>query len=212
MLKFKTGRRPRDPAVSECLAAPEPAHRGERGRVRSAEDSRFLTLRLLLATLAGGQSSPASGSQLDTISGRCQRGWRRLSRLTFQNLFDRWRRLQVAKPDSPARVGEPECRKGGLIYEGLPRLFSDETKVASVVPHGPPDVVHVERAADVRNPAHPVGGRCDTPIDTELITHYANIPLLRPRGRLFNFSPNACSAPLLVPVPDHQQFGQVVGE
>ena len=72
--------------------------------------------------------------------------------------------------------------------------------------------MHLKRGADIGNPAHPVAGRRHTPIDAELITCYANIPLLRPHGNLLNLSPNARSAPLLIPVTGHEQPGHVIGQ
>src|SRR5207302_11125551 len=57
-----------------------------------------------------------------------------------------------------------------------------------------------------------VSVRHDTPIDAELITRNASIPLLRPRGNLLNLSANARSVPLLMPVTGHEQPGHVIGQ
>src|SRR5262249_4064556 len=83
-------------------------------------------------------------------------------------------RAQQERP----RNRETECRNDEVVYDDLRRLLGHETEVARVVPHGPPDPIHFQRCADVGNPAHPIGGSRDTPIDAELITHYANILLL----------------------------------
>src|SRR5262249_6230451 len=84
--------------------------------------------------------------------------------------------------------GEPNRRNEGLVYDDLPRRLGDETKVTRVIPHGPPDPVYLERGTDVGNPPHSIAGSRDASIDAELVTHHANIPLLRPRGDLLNLS------------------------
>src|SRR5262249_48966203 len=93
-----------------------------------------------------------------------------------------------------------------------PRLLGDKTKVARVIPHGPPDPVYLERRAGIGNPPHSVAGSRHAAIDTELITHYSNIPFLRPGGDLFNLSANARPAPLLITITGHQQPGHVIGQ
>src|SRR4029453_17953067 len=107
---------------------------------------------------------------------------------------------------------EPKRRDDGLIHDDLPRPLGHQPKVTGVVPHGPPDAVHLERGPDVGNPAHPVAGGRDTPIDAKLITDYANIPLLRPGGNLLNLCPNARATPLLISITGHEQLGHVIGQ
>src|SRR5262249_39162173 len=122
------------------------------------------------------------------------------------------------RPGPPGRVGqgppggEPRRRNEGLVHDDLPRRLGDETKVTRVIPHGPPDPVYLERGADVGNPPHSVAGSRDTPIDAKLVTHHANISLLRPGGDLFNLSANACSVPRLMPITGDQQLGHVIGQ
>src|ERR1700759_3017418 len=67
-----------------------------------------------------------------------------------------------------------------FAHARLPILLHDNAEAAAIVPHGPANSALFQGTADVFQPRSTVFRLGSFAVDTEFVTHYRHIPVLRP--------------------------------